>query len=491
MFYGLGSKARRGLGAGVGALAGGIGGLFGGEDKRGFGAGATAGAQKVSDAFTAQANNISVNELVTRRRIREDLATQKDVVDDGSLEARIKLAKRAAKIANETGDAPSLARALDTIKMLESEKAEFDKLQAVKKKAEVDAAKGEVEDAFDKEGNPITGVLGNPEGTLGDVGGRASGLWVSDGQGGTKFMAFGSELTREDPLRNVRDQETIDERMRKLMKSGEPERIKGLVVQGLLAARKYDRVMATLTDLYEQGGVEQVIGASGKVVSFVDNLVRNIKGVAGAFLPSGDRKPNSRNDWSGLDYWRGKAGDGADSIWESIDLPSEFRGTSAAAQQHRANIMELAYMAARLAEPSNRGLSDNDIKNALTRIAGDSSNPQVMMRKFVELMADGARQVDDEVTAWHGSLQDVPDEEIDRFLGGDALPKYRREMSRIYAKYGVTFDDAGRAVYDRVIGTDVQPGTGVLDTQEPEDASSPVDAERRARLEALLPQGSR
>ena len=56
-------------------------------------------------------------------------------------------------------------------------------------------------------------------------------------------------------------------------------------------------------------------------------------------------------------------------------LPEALRGNALAAEQYWANVMELAYLDARLMEPSNRGLSDNDIKNALKRIGADTANP--------------------------------------------------------------------------------------------------------------------
>jgi hypothetical protein len=80
---------------------------------------------------------------------------------------------------------------------------------------------------------------------------------------------------------------------------------------------------------------------------------------------------------------------------------------SAEAQEHRAQILELAYMAARLAEPSNRGLSDKDIEAALARIAGDTSNPQQLLRRFVTIAADSAYDLEDRLDSYKQAIPGI------------------------------------------------------------------------------------
>ena len=48
--------------------------------------------------------------------------------------------------------------------------------------------------------------------------------------------------------------------------------------------------------------------------------------------------------------------------------------------------MQMAYLDARLQEPSNRGLSDSDIKNALTRIGINTFDPMVFARRQQQIL---------------------------------------------------------------------------------------------------------
>ncbi len=101
----LGQQAATGLSAG-------IAGMFGKE--RG---------QRMEDRITANTLGLQVEDVVARRRIRKETA---DITDDGTFTARKKMAKIAARIANEEGSGVALARALSAIKGLDEEEEQFD-----------------------------------------------------------------------------------------------------------------------------------------------------------------------------------------------------------------------------------------------------------------------------------------------------------------------------------------------------------------------------
>lgn len=63
-------------------------------------------------------------------------------------------------------------------------------------------------------------------------------------------------------------------------------------------------------------------------------------------------------------------------------LPPHIAPDSEEAAIFKGNMMRLAYLDARLQEPSNRGLSDADIQNALERIGAASPNPRVFARQW-------------------------------------------------------------------------------------------------------------
>ncbi len=76
------------------------------------------------------------------------------------------------------------------------------------------------------------------------------------------------------------------------------------------------------------------------------------------------------------------------------------------AEQYWANVMELAYLDARLQEPSNRGLSDKDIENALRRVGAATANPASFAQRQIMLLnriEDSINSLGSQVTVPPGS----------------------------------------------------------------------------------------
>jgi len=469
--HALGQQAG-GLGVGIAGLLGGLsGGRIGGTKGAGFKANFTSAAQAADDSQTAAALGIDVNELQTNREIR---AAMKDpqFKDDGTHASRIRMAKKAVEIANARGSGPAVARAMQALKIAEGEKVEFDKLKATTTKAEADAIESTVKTGYRPDGSTLSGVQKiGPDGV--------AGLEYADASGNLVFEPYGINLSRDDRNRSGSGlaNEPDDVRIRKLVSKEERKVIKNLASSANAALRITDRVLSTLGDLSEKGGVEAMMSSSGGLITSIDNFARNINGVISAFASDGNSASNTQYRGS----LKTRADDAGDILSQLIELPEGVERTSAAAQQHRANIMEMAYMAARLAEPSNRGLSDNDIKNALARIAGGTSNPQVMMRRFVEMQIDAANSLDFALRLHHGSLgPDVSDARIDAVLGGKGIPEYRQRKAALFDKYNVSVTPDGRAVFGGpALGSDVQPGEGTdpstsgqADLSTPEGRSS-------------------
>lgn len=444
-------ETRNPLGRGAGlALAGLLRGFVDRKENGGFSF--KKGVQGYQDRVAAQGADLPYDTYQTRREILEEMNRQ-DFGDKSQIENQIAMSEWVVRKASEKGDSSLMAQALQKVDQLRREKEEWDALQSSRvSKSIIDKAEADEAGVFDVylkgETKPRAAKFEKRED-------GSTGVTYINDEGQATFAPVG-QYSREDPNSLKGDDEPLDVRMRRTMKSGELERIKNKIVTGLGATRKFDRVMSSMTDLYKHGGVEQVISSSGQAVRAVTDLYRNIRGFAGAFISNDeDRKSGILTRWLRL------ANDPNDPIWKQLGLSDELLRTGAEATQHRARIMELAYMAARLAEPSNRGLSDKDITNALDRIAGNTTNPQVMLRRFIELMADGYEEVDDELLAWHGMFNPYTDDEIDQVLGGAALPKFRQKMGTLYKKYDVSFDDSGRARFADPIDADIQPGEGV------------------------------
>jgi hypothetical protein len=134
---------------------------------------------------------------------------------------------------------------------------------------------------------------------------------------------------------------------------------------------------------------------------------------------------------------------------------------SAEAQEHRAQILELAYMAARLAEPSNRGLSDKDIEAALARIAGDTSNPQQLLRRFVTIAADASLDLEDRLNSYKDAIPDISDDAVDNYFGGRLLKDYRTRRQQLFNDLEVTFDKNDRPLFHDVVDVQFEPGNGL------------------------------
>lgn len=443
---------------GVQQLSSGLLSLFGKKDT----------AAGVKDQFTAQANGITVNELQTRRLIRQETA---GVKDDGTFESRRKMTDIAARIANEQGDSQSLARALSARQRLNEEETQFDKLKADKDISKAKAIDVQIQNAWKADGTPVTGMLGIENGSSG---------MHTEVNGELIFKPFDENFSQVEPdtdMDGIRPHE-IANQLKINRGTDSIKRVTGLASSANTALAKTDRVLSTLTDLFEKGGVESVIGTSGKIITSVDNLFKNVRGVLNAFadesvgtvyvIRNGVRTREERT-FAGRKGLAKFASDAASSFSELIKLPEGVERTSAAAQQHRAAVMEMAYMAARLAEPSNRGLSDNDIKNALARIAGDTSEPQVMMRRFLEMQVDAANELDFELRLMHGSLgPKVTDAQINMAVVGKGYAEYKKRKDAIFEKFGASVQPDGRVKFGEefLIGTDVGPGEGTVSLPE-------------------------
>lgn len=443
----------------VGGIFGALGGLLKGEFK-GVGKNFTEGVRQADDRLTGRMHGITGDEVASRRAVRQELSKE-EFKDDGSFDARIKMARRAASIANQLGDVQGVSRALTAVDNLTKEKEEFNKLQAQTTSAEAKAVEDQIDTGFSTSGKAQSGIRGIHQG--------AAGLWVTE-NGKLTFKPFDESFSLADPADTFgSDRGSVGAQLKKINGVAKISKIKSLASSANTALEKTDRILSTLTDLTEKGGVESVIGVSGGVISSIDNLVRNVNGVINTFASRGAAADGSVSEKDGRSF-EGRSGlrkfaeDAGNSFSKLIQLPAGVEETSAAAQQHRANVMEMAYMAARLAEPSNRGLSDNDIKNALTRIAGDTSNPQVMMRRFLEMQIDASHELDFELRLMHGSLgPNVSDDQINAALVGKGYPEYKSRKDEVFQKFGIRVDGSNRAVFapGASLDADVQPGTGV------------------------------
>jgi len=450
------------------------------------------GVRNVDDAIVARGAGIAggAAEVQSRRSIRKKIAQQDfgDLKDPG---ARIKLAEFVAEQAQLEGNATAQSAALAKVQALRKEKVEFDKLDAQKNEAQSSAIDAGVVDVV---------IEGEDERRSAQWArrGKQYGVEYTNKEGEIQFAPAGTFKRHERAFAGSQLRlETIGSAIARNTSSKELEELRNLTTTGLESVRKMGRVMDTINDLNIGGNADQVISAAGGVNAFMDQTARNMKGIlksAGTAVGIGRSKdaqadPNRQDadgnvvGWQGFDFWTGKDGvasDAAHPIWDILTLPPEMQENSAQAQNYRAQIMELMYMAARLAEPSNRGLSDNDIINAAKRLGGNTANPAVMMRRFAEMMHDSAAGLENELDVYYGAVEfenfPVPEGMTKRgvfeaFVGNKGLTRYREELTELRETYNFTVDDrTGRATFMSPIDADVNP----LDS-EPVEAQSDED----------------
>ena len=147
-------------------------------------------------------------------------------------------------------------------------------------------------------------------------------------------------------------------------------------------------------------------------------------------------------------------------------------------------------MAARLAEPSNRGLSDKDIEAALTRISGDTSNPQQIMNRFMTIVYDSSMDLEDRLSSYYNAIDvaGLSEEEnrkaIDKYFGGELISTYRNKRAKLFEDFGVTVDPYGRPIFENVLGAQVNPTTG--EVEMPDGTGKAVEDMTEEEMQAVL-----
>ncbi len=443
------------LGAQTGrGVAGLIGGAVGAARGQGFGASAQRAHASATDSDVARQTGITVEQLQARRKIRR---LTSDNPSDPSFEGRSKLLREIITILNQAGDTELVGNALRQLSAIKTEAIEFDKLKAVKR-TEVARAKVNEEaadqagviDAF-KNGEPVTGQFyRNAEGIPGM---EINGI----------FSPFSETLTQTDPNKAFGKQRSIT----RILRDDLGQKDFNLLTTSLIAnrglAQRYDRVLSSVRDFAQQGRATAVLSGAGSISGFVDRAFRAVTGVIETVIPSKVRN----KDASLRQSWTARVESG--QLNDMIQLPGDIAPNAAAAQVYRAQIMDLAYIIARAAEPSNRGLSDNDIQNALVKLGSASGNPQLLMERSFEIIIDGTLEVDARLSAhYNGRHRDdrnnpITNAQIDVALGGGLLPEYRAAIDSMYRKFDVTVDPAGRPIF----GTPLDTGSGNFAVNDP------------------------
>lgn len=443
--YAAGRQARPLLGGAVEAITGLISGKDGGRSLKGLARNFGQGLVTEHDRQVAVAAGITPETLKSRRAIREEIGKE-PFKSPEAFETQISMAKKVAVIALRNGDMDTYGKTISALSSLKVQKAEFDKLKSGESRAQEEHERDGIVTAF-LNGKPVDGAMGENEDGV-------AGMWISDGRGGSKFEPWGPDLHRVDTSRG---HESLQFQMRNSLQRGEGPELRALVTTNIASHRKFDRVMTNISEFSKEGRAGAVTGKIPAGISVaLDTAFRAVKDTVGMFAPgaavnrdnAAEYKIDENGNARGVKSWMSSvADDPKHEIWDFVTLPPGIQQNSADAQNYRAHLIELAYMAARLREPSNRGLSDKDVESAL-RSMGESSNPQVIMTRFAEFMGDGLHEAETNLRQYTGGMfPGFSAEEVEQHLVGDSMKELRAIMQASQAKHNYTFDNSGRVKF--------------------------------------------
>jgi hypothetical protein len=387
------------------ALGGLVTGKEDGRSLKGAGRNFRTGAMAQDEKMVADAAGLTVEQMRARREVRK-LTSEFD--DDGSFEKRIALLRKIASTANRYGDAETVSAALRKLTEVEKERSEFAKLglanekearqQSMEKEigleAElVDGGKGkavrinEGPDAgkylFIQAGEPdqvvrggdllIEGVTNPTKLSALDAKRNTVEYWAAKngaGQGQIAKMRAGMDSMRENT-------QIVSNIAGLLTTANDPQGILATQGKAAIAADKSISFVESVSNMATDPRLPQNNIAAQTAITWDDGSGPKRISAAGQRQRFMSVAGNRKDDGILLGILNSIAGERGAEALNSLDdyLPPNIRGNARLAEQYWANVMELAYLDARLMEPSNRGLSDNDVKMALKRIGADTANP--------------------------------------------------------------------------------------------------------------------
>ena len=391
---------------GVAAAAGGlVSGENDGRSFRGVGQNFVRGGQAQQDKMAADAGGITVEQLRARREIRK---LSSNFVDDGNFDKRIATLKQIAATANKHGDLQTMAAALRKVTEVEAEKLEHEKAGLT--------------NADTKRTQDMEKEIGLEAELLG--GGKGKAVRINEGVDTGKYLFIEAgkpdQIVRGGDLKiaGVTNPEaralTAGERNRETVeywaaKNGATSGQIAKMRANMNSMSENTQIVANIADnLLAANDPQGILSVAGKAAIAADKSVSFVESVSSTLADP--RAPESPITWNGkkttakgqraqfvnsakkegalLGMLNSIAGEKGLAEFADLNdfLPPNIRGNALAAEQYWANVMELAYLDARLMEPSNRGLSDNDVKMALKRIGADTANPESFATRQIQVI---------------------------------------------------------------------------------------------------------
>jgi len=402
--FNAGNANRGGIQQLISGAASGIGGLITGEGGRSakeFGRDVAAGMKNSRDTRIAQGMNLKggVQELRRNRKVREALNSVK-VPNSGDPTAdQLAQLDEIIKIANKHGDTQLIARAHQKKMQVKMQQEAFEKADLANKKEE---SEQEIQAEIDSTGHTVRLVEDDPEGAVSKAMRNDDGTWTIVRPDGTTLPSVdGIRLKFVDPAvaaalgkLRTRKWESLPAQMQATLTANKIDATKkrgelaDFGQQAIIVSDMTDGLLGMYDPRIALAESQSVATGADKALTLVDTFANLFtrKGQKPSNITYGDG-PGQKRVTAQQQYDLATNPDILESFLSENNvslqdiMPAHLRGDVAAAQLFQANVMQLAFLDARLFEPSNRGLSDNDIKAALARIGIGSPNPAVFANR--------------------------------------------------------------------------------------------------------------
>ena len=416
--YAIAHRQGLAVGSGVGTLAGGVGGMFSrdGKPKQGFVQGMKNMAVAQRDEQIAKGMDMDVQTYRNRKATRNDLKSVSIKPTGDGIQDQLSYLKEVIRIANLHGDTDVVGKAMQ-------KQASLRQQEAATRNVEGQADAQDEELRQNKEtfgmtsGQEFTTIPegANPEdegfkfgrayydpakNQYFEVDSKGNGQWKDhvlpwDTWAKTKGTRSADGKLWQTPVQEA-----------KSILSGKGYTARGAALDD--AYTNIDSLNGVMKVFAAYDNVSSIMSVAGDIANVTDKglfaaeaMGRVISGTelgSGTYVDKYDGKRIADNlyRYNGQivdqSEHRNMFLDGAASFLDRIEIPDYLRAqimeSADGANKYKALIMEMAYMDARMQEPSNRGLSDKDIEAALARIGAFTGNPLTFMDRQMELQAN-------------------------------------------------------------------------------------------------------
>jgi len=408
------------VGQGIIGLFGGAKSFFGKNKDKTFKEGFLGEIQSNKDRIVAQAKGIPVEELVNKRATRRKLSSINVAETGDPFTDQMAVLDAIIKVAEESGDFDLITKANAKQMALKRNQADLQKLEVDTDAREKKTSREEAVSRRDfATGVDVVPVGANPRDkdflpSSATFDPRPTpefplGHWNVIHPDGSTEQTENVQVFNPQALGLLRTTKVSDTALAQAIKQSGTGKAFAAKKSQLTDMAKTSKIAADVSDLFLSFRDPQALTAwfgksaivAGKAIRFGESFGRLMKGETGdtKYIDEFSQKEftNDQIHYNG-ELMNGQkqktaAMSAAAKIIEKMGgineiIPEHLRAQlgeiERGAAQFQAMVMEMAFMDARLQEPSNRGLSDKDIEAALARIGAFAADPTVFINRQLQ-----------------------------------------------------------------------------------------------------------